>query len=74
MDYTPRHPQPFTLEQAILLDVTVLSEGGAVSSSIHLTFAYIPGTARDNPSPELSAAPEENTGRASATCSELFVP
>ncbi|KIM90879.1 hypothetical protein PILCRDRAFT_811373 [Piloderma croceum F 1598] len=26
MDYTPRHPQPFTLEQAILLDVAVLSE------------------------------------------------
>jgi hypothetical protein len=42
MDYTPRHPQPFTLEQAILLDVTILSEGQAVSSSIYLTSAYPP--------------------------------
>jgi len=26
MDYTPRHSQPFTLEQAILLDVVIISE------------------------------------------------
>jgi hypothetical protein len=33
MDYAPRHPQPFTLEQAILLDVTIISEGEAVPGS-----------------------------------------
>jgi len=26
MDYTPRHSQPFTLEQAVLLDVAIISE------------------------------------------------
>jgi len=26
MDYIPRHSQPFTLEQAILLDVSIISE------------------------------------------------
>lgn len=27
MDYTPRHNQPFTLEQAVHLDVAIITEG-----------------------------------------------
>ena len=27
MDYKPRYPQPFTLAEAIALDVSVISEG-----------------------------------------------
>lgn len=33
MDYTPRYSQPFTLEQARLLDVPIIVEGHALSVS-----------------------------------------
>lgn len=40
MDYTPRYAQPFTFEQATLLDVPVIFEGRFSSRSKHSIIMY----------------------------------
>lgn len=53
MDYKPRYPQPFTLTQAVLLDVSVITEGWFFITSGQVTIMPC-SMARNRPLAKLS--------------------
>ncbi|KAI0347248.1 hypothetical protein BDW22DRAFT_1351641 [Trametopsis cervina] len=64
MDYTPRYPQPFTLGEAVHLDVPVISEEIArlENSLAHLqdTQTQLREANEESPDPEFEKAIQEN--------------
>lgn len=64
MEYTPRYPQPFTLSQAVGLDVSTITEEIArlQNSLSHLrsTQEQLKDALAEDPDPEFTKAVEEN--------------
>lgn len=68
MDYKPRYPQPFTLTQAVLLDVSVITEEIArLQNSLNRLMQtkeglreYLASESPEDADPEVAKALEEN--------------